>query len=715
MQFGNKSNIKLTHWKNSGIIVKFSTNGNFKKVKRMEPVNHLAGQKSPYLIRHSTNPVDWYPWSNEAFEKAGREDKPIFLSIGYSACHWCHVMEEESFENGAVARLLNENFVSVKVDREERPDIDKVYMTACHMMTGSGGWPLTVIMTPEKKPFFAATYIPRENRFGKMGLIELLDKIFVLWRGHRGQINASAESTATVLREINSCQQGENVGAEVLTAAYVLFTDMYDPVYGGFGGAPKFPTAHNFIFLLRYGEESGAEKAREMTLESLRQIRRGGIYDQLGFGFHRYSTDEKWLAPHFEKMLYDQAMLSMAYIEAYHASGDPFYSRVAGESFDYVLREMTSPAGGFYSAEDADSEGKEGRYYLWTMDEIGDALGAADADFAWEIFNCAREGNFIGESSREKTGENILHLTAMPDDAQRFEFVRRRLLEVREKRVRPLKDDKVLVDWNGLMIAALAKGASALDDGRYVRAAERAAAFITEHMLTKDDRLLHRWRDGEASIPGNLDDYAFFIWGLIELYEATFKPEYLELSARLTESLLLNFSDKAGSLFFSPLDGEELIANMLEYYDGALPSGNSISFYNLLRLGRMTGRPAWEDRAQKILRCASDSIRQHPHGHSMFLAGLQYAWSRSYEVVLCGDASDTVLKNMIRGLRPYLNRCAVIVKYSGAQDDIIISAAPFVKTMSHFNGRATAYVCTGNQCSRPVHTADEMLRQIKNS
>jgi uncharacterized protein YyaL (SSP411 family) len=681
----------------------------------METSNHLAGQKSPYLIQHSTNPVDWYPWSDEAFEKARREDKPIFLSIGYSTCHWCHVMEKESFEDDEIADLLNEHFVSVKVDREERPDIDKLYMLVCHMMTGSGGWPLTIIMNPEKKPFFAATYIPRETRFGKMGLLELIGKIYVLWKEHRGQVNSSAESTSAVLRSINSFTKGGDVGPETLTAGYVLFTDMYDPVYGGFGGAPKFPTAHNFLFLLRYWKESGAEKAREMTLESLRQIRLGGIYDQLGFGFHRYSTDEKWLVPHFEKMLYDQAMLSLAYIEAFFASGDPFYSMVAGEAFDYVLRDMTSPSGGFYSAEDADSEGREGRYYLWSLDEIGEALDATDADYAREIFNCSGEGNFIEESSGEKTGENILHLSAMPEDAQRFGAVRRALLETREKRVRPLKDDKVLTDWNGLMIAALARSASALEDGRYLNAAESAAGFIIKHMITADGKLLHSWRDGAAAVQGNLDDYAFFIWGLVELYEATYQPEYLELSVRLTESMLKYFSDDAGPLLFSPVDGEELIATMLEYYDGALPSGNSISFYNLVRLGRMTGRPEWEERAQKILEGASESIQQYPHGHSMFLTGIQYARGRSFEVVLCGEESDPVLKEMIRELGPHLNRCAVIVKYSGKEDNTIRRVAPFTVEMLPIEGRATAYVCTKNECIRPVHTAYEMLAHIKNT
>jgi len=681
----------------------------------MVAVNHLAGEKSPYLIEHSQNPVDWYPWTEEAFTRAKREDKPVFLSIGYSTCHWCHVMEKESFEDSTVAQLLNDFFISVKVDREERPDIDKVYMTVCNMMTGSGGWPLTIIMTPEKKPFFAATYIPRESRFGRIGLVDLIEKVRILWKEEREEVNTTAENTSAVLREINIPKKGEAVDADIFAQAFDLLNGTYDPVYGGFGGAPKFPSPHNFFYLLRYWQDSGIDRARVMTLETLRQIRLGGIFDQVGFGFHRYSTDEKWLLPHFEKMLYDQAILALAYLEAYQAGGDAFYSSVAKEIFDYVIRDMTSPEGGFYSAENADSEGSEGKFYLWTLDEIVAALGEADAGFAQKIFNLDREGNFQEEAAKTNTGANILHLADLPHDRGRFDSIRRKLLAAREKRVRPTKDDKILADWNGLMIASLARGAMLLDDSRYLHAAEEAAAFIIARMLEDGDRLLHRYREGEASIRGNLDDYAFLAWGFIELYEYTFMPEYLDMAVRLTESILTYFSYTGGGLLFSPIDGEEIITRIADYTDGSLPSGNSIVFYNLIRLSRMTGNAVWEERANLILQSASNIIKRYPHAHTMFLAGLQYARGNSCEVVLAGEASDAVLQHMIHEVHNYIPRCVVLVKFSEKSDQIIERLAPFVRDMIPRGGKTTAYVCRKNKCLMPVHTVDEMIHLIKST
>jgi uncharacterized protein len=676
-------------------------------------VNHLTDQKSPYLIEHSRNPVDWYPWSEEAFLKAAREDKPVFLSIGYSACHWCHVMARESFEDDTVARLLNESFISVKVDREERPDIDKVYMNVCTMMTGSGGWPLTIFMTPGKKPFFAATFLPKESRFGTMGLIELVEKVRMLWKDERNEVNTTAENVSSVLRELQAPKKEGIVGADVSTRAFELLAGLYDPVYGGLGGAPKFPTPHNFVFLLRYWQDSGVEKAGAMALDSLRQIRMGGIFDQVGLGFHRYSTDEKWLLPHFEKMLYDQAGLALAYLEAYQANGDPFFSSVAREIFEYVMRDLTSPEGGFYSAENADSEGKEGRYYLWTIDEIAGALDGAEADVARRIFNLHAEGNFRDEATGKKTGENILYLSELPNDPGAFGSIRKKLLAARGKRVRPTKDDKILTDWNGLMIASLVRGALQLDDSRYLHAAEEAAAFVISRMMGEGDRLFHRYRDGEASIMGNLDDYAFLSWGLIELYEYTFIPEYLDLAVRLMESVFKYFLGADGRLLFSPVEGEEVIARISEYADGAYPSGNSIMFYNLTRLGRMTGNPIWKERADMVLRSASESIGRYPHAHTMFLTGLQYARGDSCEVVLTGDASDSVLTQMIWELHHYMPRCIVLVKFSEPSDQVLVRIAPYVRDMVPREGKTTAYVCTRNRCIKPVHTVDEMMSIIK--
>ncbi len=675
----------------------------------MHAGNHLVGQKSPYLIQHSNNPVDWYPWTGEAFTKALREDKPIFLSIGYSTCHWCHVMERESFEDTAVAQLLNETFVSIKVDREERPDIDKVYMNVCQLMTGSGGWPLTIIMTPEKKPFFAATYIPKESRFGTLGLVELLNKIKSLWHDQRTAVNISAESATDKVKKFSVPPQGGILSSDIFNRTYEIFAASYDSVNGGFGGAPKFPSPHNCMFLLRYGENRGVEHARAMALETLRRMRLGGIFDQIGFGFHRYATDEKWLVPHFEKMLYDQAMLALAFTEAYHASNDPFYTSVVKEIFEYVRRDMTSPEGGFYSAEDADSEGREGRYYLWTVDECINTLGETDADYAQKIFNLTPGGNFADEASQNTSGVNIPYLVDVPEDGKKFDSVRRKLLTAREKRERPAKDDKILTDWNGLMIAALARGAALVEDENYLLAAEQATAFIIATMLKPGDRLLHRYRDGEASIPGNLDDYAFFVWGLIELYQQTFTPEYLDLAARLTESMLVQFSEKDGPLLFSPHDGEEIITRIAEYADGAFPSGNAVAFYNLIRLSRLTGHAAWDERASLILRNASTVMQHHPQAHTMLLVGLQYSQENSCQIVLSGSASDAVLTDMIRNVRRYSSRCVVMVKFSDRSDHIIKRLAPFTQHMNDREGKTTAYVCKNNQCYKPVHTVAEML------
>ncbi len=681
--------------------------------KIQEFVNHLSNQKSPYLIEHSRNPVDWYPWSDEAFSKAEQEDKPVFLSIGYSACHWCHVMARDSFEDSGVARILNESFISIKVDREERPDIDKVYMAVCNMMTGSGGWPLTIIMTPEKKPFFAGTYIPRESRFGTMGLVELVEKVRAIWKNERREAVTIAEKVSAALRELNTSKTVGSINADIFTQAFDLLSREYDPVYGGFGSAPKFPAPHNIVFLLRYWQAGGFEKASDMALETLRKIRLGGIFDQVGFGAHRYSTDEKWLLPHFEKMLYDQAGLALAYLEAYQATGDRFYSTVAREIYEYVMRDMTSPEGGFYSSENAESEGKEGKFYLWTSDDFNGALEEADAEFGRRIFNLEGEGNFKDEATGSQNGENVLYLVEQSQDSERFDSVRKKLFAARENRTRPEKDDKVLTDWNGFMIASLVRGALQLDDSRYLHAAEEAAAFIISRMLGEGDRLFHRYRDGEASISGNLDDYAFLIWGLIELYEYTFIPEYLDLAVKLTESAFKYFSAADGGLFFSPADGEEIISRISEYTDGSLPSGNSVMFYNLIRLGRMTGNPIWEERADLILRSAASSISRYPHAHTMFLTALEYARGDSCEVVLTGKASDSVLNQMIWELHHCMPRCVVLVKFLEPSDRIIERLAPYVKEMVPRGEKTTAYVCTRNQCIRPVHTVDEMMSTIR--
>ncbi len=672
-------------------------------------MNHLAGQQSPYLLQHLHNPVDWHPWGEEAFSIARSHDRPVFLSIGYSTCHWCHVMERESFENSTVAAILNESFVSIKVDREERPDIDKVYMTACQMMTGIGGWPLTIIMTPAGKPFFAATYLPRESMHGRPGLTEILGRVREIWKERRAEVEDSAENITAALGRGEAAISSGPGNEEDLLRASALFADMYDASHGGFGGAPKFPSPHNLLFLLRRWKLAGDEKAGAMAFESLRRMRMGGIYDHVGFGFHRYSTDELWLVPHFEKMLYDQAMLAMAYAEAYQAGGDPLFAATTREIFEYVSRVMTAPEGCFYSAEDADSEGREGAFYVWKAGAMTDLLGAGDGEHAMAVFHAGENGNFIDEATGRMTGENILHLGEIPADAGRLEAIRKKLFTARQGRPRPFRDDKVLADWNGLMIAALAAGARALGDDRYLRMAGDAASFIRAKMLVGGDRLMHRYRDGEVSVPGNLDDYAFFIWGLIELHQAGFDPEHLDLALRLSASMLKYFSAGNGGLNFAPLDGEQLIAGTVDNHDGAYPSGNSVAYYNLVRLARITGDPAWEAPAERIIAGAGEGLRHYPHGFGMLLAAFQCTLAESCEVVLAGDPGDGAFREMLRELRrEYRPNCVVLVRPVREEGSPVDRLAPFTASMKTPDGGPAAYVCRGKRCFPPVKTAGEL-------
>ena len=567
-------------------------------------MNKLKNSYSPYLLQHADNPVNWYPWCDEAFNKALEEDKPIFLSIGYATCHWCHVMEHESFEDQEVARLMNETFVSIKVDREERPDIDSIYMTVCQMITGSGGWPLTIIMAPDKKPFFAGTYFPKRSIYGRIGLVDLTLRVRELWENNRSELLQSAKGIAVHLHERPSVSGGEQPGVKMLDAAYTRLEALFDHKYAGFGNAPKFPTPHTLRFLLRYWKDTGTPSALQMVEQTLHNMRYGGIYDQIGFGFHRYSTDSEWRVPQFEKMLYDQALISMAYVEAYQATGDVFYRKVVGEIFTYVFNDMKSEDGAFYSAEDADSEGVEGKYYLFSKKEIEEILDADDALFSIEVFGITEDGNYLVEGTGSKNGFNILHLDESEDKlAQRLgltqeqfevnlEKVRTVLLEHRNQRIHPLRDDKILTDWNGLMIAAMAKAAKAFDEPLYAEAAQHCLSFVLENMRDNKGRLLHRYWNGHAGVNAYLDDYAFLIWGVFELYQYSFDPNLLNLMLDLQNDLIIRFWDGNNSGFFmTSNDAEELLARSKEIYDGAIPSGNSVAFQDLMRLSALTGDP----------------------------------------------------------------------------------------------------------------------------
>jgi len=684
--------------------------------------NRLIYEKSPYLLQHAENPVDWCPWGEEAFAKAKAEDRPIFLSIGYSTCHWCHVMERESFTDLEVARLMNAAFVCIKVDREERPDVDAVYMAASQMVTGSGGWPLTVIMTPDKKPFFIATYIPKESRPGSLGMLDLIPRIRDLWAGERKDLLSAAYQIADALAKSPARLSGTTLGEGFLKRGFEHLAATFDAECGGFGGGPKFPSPHNLIFLLRYWHRYKEPHALEMVEKTLRAMRQGGIYDHLGFGFHRYSTDREWLLPHFEKMLYDQAMMTMAYLEAYQATGDASCERVAREILAYVLSEMAAPEGGFYSAEDAESEGVEGKCYLWTEEETRRVLGEKDAVLLITLFGIEKEGNFQDEATRRRTGLNILHRRRtlaevsldlnMTEEAveERLEVARQKLLEAREGRIRPEKDDKILTDWNGLMIAALAKAAQAFDHPEYARSAQRAADFILQHLRVKNGILLHRYRAREAGISANLDDYAFLIWGLIELYEATLQVRYLQAAIGLNKALLERFwDDQEGGFYFSPIDGERLLVRSKEAYDGAIPSGNSVAMLNLLRLGRICADPKLEGYAMRLGRTFSGILKQAPTGHTFLLVALDFAIGPSSEVVIVGNSQADDTKEMIRAIRSRFlpHKILLFVPCRGSSE--IGDIAPYVRGMTCADGRATAYVCSHTRCHSPTTEIDRML------
>jgi uncharacterized protein YyaL (SSP411 family) len=686
--------------------------------KSHQKPNRLIGEKSPYLIQHAHNPVDWYPWSDEAFERARAENKPIFLSVGYSTCHWCHVMAHESFEDREVARLMNEAFVCIKVDREERPDVDGIYMSVCQIMTGSGGWPLTILMTPERKPFFAGTYIPKENRHGRIGMIELIQGVERVWKTRHGDVLSSAEQVTMTMQQVSrESSAGEPPGKTACRAAYEALAGQFDESHGGFGGAPKFPSPHHFLFLLRYWKRTGEPMALEMVEKSLAAMRRGGVYDHLGYGFHRYSTDARWRLPHFEKMLYDQAMLSMAFLEAFQATGKTLYAETAGEILTYVLRELKAPGGGFYCAEDADSEGEEGKFYQWTEPEIREALDPDEAALFIGTFGIEKDGNFLDEATRQRTGRNVLFLARSPEEAARtmLEGAREKLFRARERRVRPGLDDKILTDWNGLMIAAMAKGAQVLDRPDWAEAAAEAARFVLTRLRDERGRLLHRYREGEAAVPGMLDDYAFLIWGLLELYEVGFEADTLKTALELADNTIDHFLDeKDGGFFFTADDGEEILFRQKDSYDGAIPSGNSVIMLDLLRLSRITGRSDLEQKAIGVSRAFARNIGQIPSAYSQLMAALEFLAGPQFEIVVAGKPGAQDTQAMLDAVRrSFLPNRVLLLRPQGAGSGAIAAIAPYTKDMKAEGGRATAYVCRNFACAKPVRTVEEMLGLLK--
>ena len=685
--------------------------------------NRLVREKSPYLLQHAHNPVDWYPWGEEAFARAREENRIVFLSIGYATCHWCHVMERESFEDVEVAAVLNTLTVPVKVDREERPDVDQVYMAVCQALTGSGGWPLTILLTPDKEPFFAATYLPRTSRAGRIGVIELVRRAAALWERDPAGVRRSARSITERLRAPERGSPGD-LDPGVLRHAVEMLGNEFDEARGGFGPAPKFPTPHNLVFLLRRHRRTGDPRALRMALATLDAMRRGGIYDHVGFGFHRYATDPDWRVPHFEKMLYDQAGLVPAYVEAHQATGDPAHARTAREVITYVLRDLAGPEGGFLSAEDADSEGVEGRFYVWTRGEILDVLGKDEGELFCRVYGVTPEGGFRLEGTGERASvlwlgrpleEQAPDLGLTPEElVRRMEAARQRLLRRRELRPRPLRDDKVLTGWNGLMISALARAARALGDEAYAGAAARAARFVLA-TLRKDGRLLRRYRDGEAAVPGVAEDYAFFVRGLLDLYGATFEPRWLQEAVALGRELLDRFWDEAGGgLFDTADDAEELLWRPKAPYDGATPSANSAALEAFARLGLLTGAPGWTDRALALARAFAEKVRLYPAAFTAFLTGAAYLLEPTREVVIVGRPGHDHTRALLGAVRrAYAPESSVLLVPPGPAGDEIRALAPFTAAMGPVGGRAAAYVCQGSSCQAPVTDPADLARALE--
>jgi uncharacterized protein YyaL (SSP411 family) len=705
------------------IVVKGSGMPDKTKKAKNSGLNRLYYETSPYLFKHAENPVDWYPWRKDAFDKAIKEDKPVFLSIGYSSCHWCHVMEKESFEDKDVAELMNEVFVNIKVDREERPDIDKIYMDIAQLMTGRGGWPLTIIMTPDKKPFFAATYIPRNSISGLIGMIDLVKNVKEIWKNQKEKALNSAEEIAGYLDDLSKQISSKKMDQSILDNSFKALLNFYDNENGGFGTSQKFPMPHNHLFLLRYWHRTKNQQALKMVEKTLQAMQTGGIWDHIGYGFHRYATDKKWLLPHFEKMLYDQALLSLAYIEAFIVTGNSDYRSTAEKIFTYVLRGMTSKDGAFYTSEDADSEGEEGRFYLWTIKELNEVLETDEAEFASDIFNIKEEGNFLEEATKKRNGKNILHMKKPLEEIaydykiskkqllQKIEKIRDKLFTIRKKRIHPLKDDKILTDWNGLMIASLARASGVLNNKKYKNAAIKAAGFILDNLRTTHGELFHSWHKGEAKIMASLDDYAFFIMGLIEIYESTFKTEYLREAIALNDILIAKFwDDSNGGFYFTPPDNKDVLARMKYGGDGAIPSGNSISMLNLLRLGKMTGRPDLIGKANKLGEIFFEDVEKNPDFHTQLLVAYDFLFGPSFEIIICGDSNSGDTEKMLDALRTrFIPKKIVIFKPAEQNNPDIMKLAEYTEEYVKKNNSATAYVCIDYKCNLPTNDIEEML------
>ncbi len=672
--------------------------------------NRLSQESSPYLLQHASNPVDWNPWGEEALTASRDQDKPILLSIGYSACHWCHVMEHESFEDEEIAQVMNDEFINIKVDREERPDLDAIYMNFVQMTTGSGGWPLTVFLTPNLVPFYGGTYFPPDDRYGRPGFKRLLQQIKETYRLRRVEIEAGEAETIRKLREASQWSIAEEVIQEtVLDDAYDGCRRQFDSHHGGFGGAPKFPSAMILASLLRYSIRRDSASALDMANLTLEEMARGGIYDQLGGGFHRYSVDERWLIPHFEKMLYDNALLARVYLEAHQLTGNPFYRTVVEETLDFVGREMRHPMGGFYSAQDADSEGEEGKFYAWTPAEIVDVLGEEDARIFNDYFDVTSTGNFEGSNvlhprlelaaHARNSGMSPANLTDLLDQA------RQKLFQVRETRIKPGLDDKVLSSWNGLMLTAFAEAAFTLDRPDYLEIAVSNAEFLSTQMVAQD-RLFRTWKDGDAKLNGYLEDYALVVEGWIATYQATGDVRWLDDAAELTEAQIRLFWDTENKdFYFTPSDHERLLVRHKEYMDNASPSGNSVACFNLLRLAKILGKKEYLEKAENMLGRVNRALSRHPLAFGYWLQALDFYLGPVRELALVGP--QTELQQLLSAIR----KCYLpnkVLASSETIDDALGRKVPLLAGKVALEGKATAYVCQDYACQRPVTTRAEL-------
>ena len=673
--------------------------------------NKLINETSPYLLQHAHNPVEWYPWGEDAFEKARSENKPVLLSIGYSACHWCHVMAHESFENEEIAKLMNENFVNIKVDREERPDLDQIYMNAVQMMTHHGGWPMTVFLTPEAVPFYGGTYFPPQDRYNMPGFPRVLIGVAEAYRDRQDDIRETGTSLVSELQRLSaSSSSNEPVEQELLDAAYAGMVRTYDATNGGFGGAPKFPPAMALEFLLRTHARTGNQDALEMVRHTCQKMANGGMYDQLGGGFHRYSTDARWLVPHFEKMLYDNALLSRLYLHYFQVSEEQLARQTVEGILDYVLREMTDASGGFYSTQDADSEGHEGKFFVWDIEEIRATLGERDTTLFCSYYNITASGNFEGKnipnvtrSVKQVAEEHKISVSKLEESLSES---RRKLFELREGRVKPDRDEKVLTAWNGLMMASFAEAGVILDRSDYTDAARRNADFVLSS-LRKDGALLRTWKEGVAKFNGYLEDYSFLIEGLVTLYETTGEFRWLEEAQALTERMIEEFWDEQnGGFFFTGKSHEDLIVRSKDYFDNATPSGNSVAAIALLRLAILTGKDNYRNLATAVLREIGETARRYPSGFGYALSAADFLLSTPKEIAIVGKDRAEIDPLLREAWRRYLPN-KVVAPGFGGENIPLLEARPLK------DGKATAYVCVHYACQQPVNEVVELGGQLQ--